>query len=323
VLIAVCVLAAAALIALRSPRVRLAAAGVALAALLLAPSVWAFDTLGHATSGTFPEGGPGNVQTLGGGMFAGPGGFGARGGSAPRALGAARSAGGGVPLFGTGRPPSGETGSGAATTQGLSSAQSGGVPGAGQVGGPLVHPPTGAASGNSGGGAPMGFGGGGTARAGGFGAGAFGGPTGNDPTTTQALAYVKAHGGGTIAVSSQSSAATAIVASGAKIAGIGGFSGRESDVSVSWLAGKVRTGSIRWVLVEQAGARSGGGGGGLPGDTRAGSKAAMTAVAKTCRKVALMTSSASTALGARTAGGSSSASALYDCRGRAGALASS
>ena len=68
----------------------------------------------------------------------------------------------------------------------------------------------------------------------------MGAPFGNDGTTTQVLAYVKAHGGGTIAVSSQSSAAAAIIASDAKVAGIGGFSGRESDVSVAWLAQEVR-----------------------------------------------------------------------------------
>ncbi|HEY7075737.1 MAG TPA: hypothetical protein VH418_10220, partial [Solirubrobacteraceae bacterium] len=85
---------------------------------------------------------------------------------------------------------------------------------------------------------------------------------------TQALAYVRTHGGGTIAVSSQSGAANAIIASGANVAGIGGFSGRESDVSVSWLAQAVRDGKIRWVL-------TGGQGGGFGGDTRTGSQTAM------------------------------------------------
>ncbi len=42
------------------------------------------------------------------------------------------------------------------------------------------------------------------------------------------MAYVKEHGGGTIAVSSQSSAAQAIVEKGANVAGIGGFSGRRA-----------------------------------------------------------------------------------------------
>ena len=107
--------------------------------------------------------------------------------------------------------------------------------------------------------------------------------------------YVEQHGGGTIAVSSQSSAAAAIIASDADVAGIGGFSGRESDVSVAWLAQEVAAGKIRWVLAEAGGSR-GGAGRGLPGDTRAGSKAAMAAVAKACRKVTL---SATAADGAR------------------------
>jgi len=161
------------------------------------------------------------------------------------------------------------------------------------------------------------------------GGGGFGSATGPDASTTQALAYVKSHGGGTIAVSSQSSAAAAIVASGAKIAGIGGFSGRESDVSVTWLAGEVRAGSIRWVLAEQTGTQAGRGGGGLPGDTRAGSKAAIAAVTKACRKVTLTTSSTTTAAGTSGSGQAlagasttgSAASALYDCQGRADALA--
>ena len=68
------------------------------------------------------------------------------------------------------------------------------------------------------------------------------------------------------------------------MAGIGGFSGRESDVSVAWLAQEVRAGSIRWVVAEQGGAQ---GAPRLRGDTRAGSRAAMAAVAKACRAVTL------------------------------------
>ena len=45
-----------------------------LLSLMIAPAVWAFDTLGHATNGTFPEGGPAPVA----GFAGGPGGFGAR-----------------------------------------------------------------------------------------------------------------------------------------------------------------------------------------------------------------------------------------------------
>jgi hypothetical protein len=133
------------------------------------------------------------------------------------------------------------------------------------------------------------------------------------------LSYVAKHGGGTVAVSSQSSAATAIISSDAEVAGIGGFSGRESDVSVSWLAMEVGTGKIRWVVGEAGagaaggaagrGARGGGFGGGLPGDARTGSKTAMAAVAKACTKVTLPSTS------------STSAATLYDCQGRSAQLA--
>jgi hypothetical protein len=151
------------------------------------------------------------------------------------------------------------------------------------------------------------------------------------------LAYVKAHGGGTIAVSSQSGAASAILQQDASIAGIGGFSGRESNVNVAWLAQEVSSGRIRWVLDQGA---SGSLGGGLRGDTRAGSKAAITAVAQACRKVTLPGGSEASATkggsagssGRASAGSSGSASAgssgsaaasgtLYDCQGRAASLA--
>jgi 4-amino-4-deoxy-L-arabinose transferase-like glycosyltransferase len=301
VLIVVGVLAALALIAFGARIVRMAALGGVLAALLIAPTVWAFDTLGHATSGTFPAGGPASAETMGG-----PGGgFGAAG----RGLGARFGAGagastGGVQLFGSGGASSGRgTGSsGAPEGAGAPPAGAGGFPGAGQG-----SPQTGAAPGAFGGG----FGG---ARAGAGAGGAFGG----DASLTSVLAYVAKHGGGTVAVSSQSSAASAIIASNAKVAGIGGFSGRESDVSASWLSQEVRAGKIRWVVGE-ASAQGGGFGGRLPGDTRTGSRTAMSAVETACRKVTL-TSTTSKA-GASPGGASSSTSTLYDCQGRSAQLA--
>jgi 4-amino-4-deoxy-L-arabinose transferase-like glycosyltransferase len=358
VLIAVCALAALALVCLAAPRVRIIAAAAAVAALLLAPSVWAVDTLGHATNGTFPEGGPANVQTSGGrggfgGFGAGPGGFaGGRplfggGGSSSSATGngsggaRARS----VPLFGGGSSsaagetsgaPSAQTGASGHAPQGAGQAGgaavgSGSVPGAAGGAPPALGQSTGGGGGGAAtGGRPPGFAGG-SAGAGGarFGGGGIGGAFGNSGVATQVIAYVKQHGGGTIAVSSQSSAATSIIASGAKVAGIGGFSGRESDVTVSWLAQRVRSGAIRWVLAEQTGVGGFGGGRGLPGDTRAGSKAAMAAVAKACHKVTLPTSTASSAAasgasGSNTVaggGGREASSTLYDCQGRADALA--
>src|SRR3954454_8284356 len=175
VIIVTGIVSVAAMVAAASPRVRMVALGVALAGLLAAPASWSAQTLGHATNGTFPAGGPASAGFGGGGMGGPPGGGGNR----------------------TFTPPNG----GAA-------------------------PP------------------GGGARGGG---GMFGG---NSASLTSALAYVKAHGGGTIGGSSQTGAATSIIESGADVAGLGGFSGRESDVTVAWLKQAVAEGKIRWVLVD-------------------------------------------------------------------------
>ncbi|HWI74621.1 MAG TPA: glycosyltransferase family 39 protein, partial [Baekduia sp.] len=74
----VAALGGAAVLAARVPtKVRGVALAVALGALLIAPASWATQTLNHATSGTFPAGGP-SSQGFGGG--GGPGGGGAPGG---------------------------------------------------------------------------------------------------------------------------------------------------------------------------------------------------------------------------------------------------
>jgi 4-amino-4-deoxy-L-arabinose transferase-like glycosyltransferase len=153
VIIVTGIVAVAAMVAAASPRVRMVALGVALAGLLAAPASWSAQTLGHATNGTFPAGGPASAGFGGGGMGEPPG-------AAPPRLG------------------------------------------------------------------------------------------GNSASLTSALAYVKAHGGGTIGVSSQQGAAASIIESGADVAGLGGFSGRESDVTVAWLEQAVAKGRIRWVLVD-------------------------------------------------------------------------
>jgi len=265
-LIALASLAALALLVGSGRHVRTAAVVAALGALLLAPSVWAIDTLGHASSGTFPAGGPVSLASN-----AGPGGFGgARGGP----LGGSRAAPPGAlaQLFGGGGP---------------GGAARGGAPQPGAQGPAAGAPLTGLP-----GGSPQ-------LGAGGAAVGGFGG----EGSIKTALSYVKAHGGGTIAVSSQSGAASAIIESGAEVAGIGGFSGRESDVSVSWLAQEVRAGRIRWVLGStQASSRSGA----LPGDDRTGSAAALAAAARECTAVTLS--------------GASTGETLYDCGGRAAAL---
>jgi hypothetical protein len=133
--------------------------------------------------------------------------------------------------------------------------------------------------------------------------GAGGGPGGfggDNATLTAAIRYAKAHGGGTVGVSSQSSAAEAILSSDGDVAGLGGFSGRESSVTVKWLASEVAAGRLRWIIADSnQGMR-------LPGDTRTGSQTAMDAVAKSCKAVTLKTSSGT--------------ATMYDCSGSAAAI---
>jgi 4-amino-4-deoxy-L-arabinose transferase-like glycosyltransferase len=117
-----------------------------------------------------------------------------------------------------------------------------------------------------------------------------------------ALAHARRHGGGTVGVRSQDQAAPAIIASGAQLAGIGGYNGGQSDVTVPWLAGVVQSGRLRWVLMNGRPVVR-------PGHA-VGAHRAMAAVAASCRRVRL---SAFKRVGARSA-------ALYDCRGRALAL---
>jgi hypothetical protein len=102
---------------------------------------------------------------------------------------------------------------------------------------------------------------------GGGGGAMFGGDT---STLGAALDYAQANGGGTIAVSSQSGAAGSLITSGADIAAIGGFSGRESQVGIEWLADAVEHGRIRYVLTD--------GDDGLGNDPRVGSSQVMAAV---------------------------------------------
>jgi 4-amino-4-deoxy-L-arabinose transferase-like glycosyltransferase len=270
------VAAAAILVCLGGHRLRaLTLAGV-LALLLIAPTTWAVQTLGHATSGTFPAGGPASAAAGGGG---GPRGGGLGGG---RGFPGSRES---QPLFGS---TSGAPGGGSSSNA---------VPRGAPPGGALP----------SGGGVPI------QGTAGGAGAGGpFGG---NDQELTQAVNYVKGHGGGTIAVSSQSEAASLVISSGAKVAGIGGFSGRESEVSLAWFAQEVRAGHIRWVLT----GGSSGGPGGIGGEQqRPGATAVLDKVAKVCRSVnddeAGSTTTGETSTGETTTGG------LYDCAGMADRL---
>jgi 4-amino-4-deoxy-L-arabinose transferase-like glycosyltransferase len=250
-LVAAGVAALVLLVVADQPRMRTAVLGAVFALLLFAPASWAVQTLGHATQGTFPAGGPANA----GGGFGGPGGGGAGGRGLRRFAGP-----GGF------QPP-----------QGLGGGQGFRPPGAGATGG-----------------------------AGPGGGGMFGR---DSQGLTAAVRYAKAHGGGTVVTGSQSGASAAIIHSGADVAGIGGFSGRESQVTASWLAGAVRAGRIRWVLSD-GGGFGGAGPGGNRRDGRVGDTKLMSQVAKSCRKIPV------SALGGNSGNGS-----LYDCQGAATALA--
>jgi 4-amino-4-deoxy-L-arabinose transferase-like glycosyltransferase len=242
-----------ALLVFRDTRARAWAMGVGVAALLIAPTIWAFDTLGYATQPTFPAGGPAIYNTA-----ADPGGGGSRrGGFASRP---------GVTVPNTPPGANGFAGQGG-SSQGLFGG--GGPGGARSQGAPF----------------------GGAGGFGGFGGGQFGG---NSPLTAAETSYVRSHGGGTIAVASQSAAAAAILSTDGTVAGIGGFTGQESDPSISWLADEVASGHIRWVV-----------GGGIVSTgvgARPGATAALNAVAAACKPV------------------TAASSAFYDCSGQAAKL---
>jgi 4-amino-4-deoxy-L-arabinose transferase-like glycosyltransferase len=188
------VLAAAGLALVLAPRLRAYVVAAAIVLLLLAPGAWAIQTLGHASSGTFPAGGPATTAVAGGGM---------------------------------GGPPAG---------------------------------------------------------------GMFGGGSGS---LSDAIAYAQEHGGGAVAVASQSGAASSLISSGADVVAIGGFSGRESQVTTEWLADAVESGQIRYVLTSGAG--------GLPNDGRTGADDVMAAVEAVGKQV-------------------SAVGGLYDLQGLADAL---
>ncbi len=218
----VIVVAGAAAVALAfalTPRVRTTALGVGLAALLAAPATWAAETLGHATSSTFPAGGP-EIAVAGPGAAGGP--------QAGVEFGGLGSAGGRWALGGL-----------------LGRAGVGPLPG-GPPFGSIVPVPRGRTAvprdSSFVAGAPSG-------RAGTRPPESVSGPFAGDTTGLgEALSYIRGHGGGTIGIQSQSGAAAWILTSDANVAGLGGFSGRETAVSARWLAMEVRDGRLGWLL---------------------------------------------------------------------------
>ncbi|MBO9534967.1 MAG: glycosyltransferase family 39 protein [Solirubrobacteraceae bacterium] len=277
------IVAAVAFVAVRSRRIRVAAVTAATALLLVAPAVWSAQTLNHNVGSTFPTGGPAGQ---GGGMGGGPGG--GRGGFG-RGNGFRGGFGGGQPPALPGSASSGSSGfpgmPGGTSSSGIQSGfpgRPGAAGGASQSGSSTSGSSQGGSS--SAAGTRRSFRGGGGMGAGGM----FGG---DQSSVNSALAYAKANGGGTVVVSGQMGAATAILSSDADLAGIGGFSGRESEVSVSWFADRVASGNIRWVVTSSGGLR----------DSRTGSNTVMNAVTNTCTAV-------------------SSVDGLYDCQGKDTAL---
>jgi 4-amino-4-deoxy-L-arabinose transferase-like glycosyltransferase len=248
-----------------APRIRVAALACAVGILLVGPAIWSVDTLGHPTSGTFPAGGPESASM--GGMGGGLGGGGMGGGPGSAAVGSA----GGPPSFG------------GSESGGMSGPPSSGGPESGQ----LPAMPGGEATGSGNGAVGELFGG-----APSTGAGMPRGPGGmfGGEDLGSILAYTEAHGGGMIAVDSQSGASAAIIEEGAEVAGIGGFSGKESSVSAAWLEQRIAAGDIAWIYTSglgggMTGGPSRGGVGGAGGDTRTGSESAIDTVVESCTVV--------------------------------------
>jgi hypothetical protein len=213
------------------------------------------------------------------------------GGAASALLAGGPGGPGGAGFARGGRLPMGAAGGPGGRAGGGFAGSLGGLAAGPPAGGMFAGPPPGGAGTTGGAGGPGGF--------------------GSDGASLQAaVRYAAAHGGGTIGVASQSSAAAAIISTGANVAGLGGFSGRESSVSVGWLASAVRSGRLRWVIADQSG--------GAPGDTRAGSSSAFAAVARACRADTVSTGTGGTSAGA--SGASTGTSTIYDCAGRAARL---
>ncbi len=139
-------------------------------------------------------------------------------------------------------------------------------------------------------------------------AGGFGGPGSSGGGSTDiaaALKYVEGHGATprfVLIVSSEQEAASYVV-KGENVSAMGGFTGRETVLTSSYLSSLVRSGQARYFLL-------GGSGGFGPGGQ---SNAATSLIESTCSAVSSS---------ARSSGSTSSGSTLYDCAGKADAIAS-
>jgi 4-amino-4-deoxy-L-arabinose transferase-like glycosyltransferase len=134
--------------------------------------------------------------------------------------------------------------------------------------------------------------------------GAGGGDTSGSTGLAAALAYVKEHGAAArfgLIVQSEQEAAPYVI-EGEPVASMGGFTGRETVLTNDYLARLVRNGEARYFLLGESNLRGG------PGGT---SNAAVDTISSVCTVV-----SSGVWAGSSTASGT-----LYDCAGKADAIA--
>lgn len=283
------------------------ALAIAVAGFLAAPTAWSATTLNTAVNGTFPGAGPNysNGQALmgGGGGRAGGAPSVASGKSVPSAVGsAAGPANGGVGFpttGGSGRqptPPQGGLAAPGATAPGGQLPRAGKLPSAGTLsrGGSSLKAPS-----ASGAGARQTLAG-----------GAMPGSGGNSSSqVSTALKYVLRHGATkrfALIVTSEQEAAPFVI-KGDSVAAMGGFTGRETVLTSSYLARLVAAGQARYFLLSLGGGFGGG----------SASNSAIKLITTSCKKLKASTWSGSSAKKGRSSPATGASSALYDCAGRA------
>ncbi len=229
--------AALALAALRLrhvTRVALPAAGLAVAALLAAPTTWAAYSVANGANSTIPTAGP-SART--GDGFGGAGAFGNR-----RGFGA------------FGAPNGASSGSKGSTSDSSGNA---GAPGG------FGAPPSGGAPSSGGFGSGAGAAGNGTPPFGAANGSRFAGRGGpGDQVDTALVRYLEAHQGNAkylVATASSMSASSIIITTGKAVMALGGFSGSDKILTTQQLARLVANGTVHYFLVQ-----SGGPGGGAP-----------------------------------------------------------
>ena len=225
------------------------ALAAAVASVLAAPGAWAASVLDTAYGGTSLNASAGPAGAMGGGAaFAvGVRGF---GGTGPASSPAGDDAVGSGGLF-----PGGDLGgdfSGGQLPGGdFPASQSGGAPGGGGFDGGAGR-----------------YGGGGAGLAGGF--GGLGGTTSTSLSAAEQRIYhyVSAHRDGAgylMAVGSWDTAAPYIVATGQEVMPMGGFSGTVPEPTLAQVRNLVRTGQLRFFLLDGTGSTGGAGGAGGAG----------------------------------------------------------